>query len=148
MPAADPATPVPCRFSIQPPWPLWIWLAAGVLVVVGVGLRIGGPIYRQQVAIREIERLGGTVQTRSSGPEWLRKWVGDGWMKPLDNVIGVSLLNTEATDDGMAHLTGLTNLERLSLAGTRVTVFGVVSLRPAFPNHASPTLVVSGLPLP
>ena len=53
MSATDPTLPELRRFSIRLPRPLWIGLAAIVLVVVAVGLRVGVPIYRQQVALWE-----------------------------------------------------------------------------------------------
>ena len=54
--ATAPITPEPRRFSIRLPRPLWIGVAA-MVVVGGVGLRIGLPIYWQQAAIREIKRM-------------------------------------------------------------------------------------------
>jgi hypothetical protein len=54
--ANDPITTAPHRFSMPLTRSAWIALTAA-LVLVGVGLRIGLPIYRHQVAIREIERL-------------------------------------------------------------------------------------------
>ena len=58
-----------------------------VLVVVAVGVLVGVPVYRQQVAIREIDRLGGGGETRSGGPQWLRDIVGDEWMRGFDAVV-------------------------------------------------------------
>ena len=63
--------PEPRKFSVQLPRPLWIGLTTVVLVVVAIGLRIGAPIYRQQVAIREIEVLDGSIRTEPTGPRWL-----------------------------------------------------------------------------
>jgi len=71
MAHTDSVTPEPRRFSIRLPRPLWIAMATFAVVVVTVGLRLGVPIYRQQVAVREIELLGGTVRTLPRGPEWL-----------------------------------------------------------------------------
>ena len=66
-------------------------MATAVLVVVAVGLHFGFPIYRQQVAIREIERVGGSVETRDGGPEWLRDQVGAERMKLFDEVVVFNL---------------------------------------------------------
>src|SRR4029077_4291738 len=120
------------------------------LVVVVVGLQFGLPVYRQHVANRDIERLGGTVETRPGGPKWLRYGVGNEPMKLFDQVIAVNLANrhvtdailidigrltslqklrlanTPVTDQGLAHLRRLTGLEQLSLTGTRVTDAGMV----------------------
>ena len=61
------------RFTVQLPRPLWIGLTTVVLFGAAVGLRFGVPIYRQHVAIREIELLGGAVSTTPGGPEWQRE---------------------------------------------------------------------------
>ena len=44
--------------ALRLPRPLWFGLAALVLVIAALGIRIGVPIYRQQAAIREIESGG------------------------------------------------------------------------------------------
>ncbi len=48
---------------------------------MAVGLHVGVPIYRQQGAIREIERLGGSVERLSRGPDWFRRWMGNRCLK-------------------------------------------------------------------
>lgn len=152
------ATPPPMstesrRRTIRVPRPLWFFLPTVVLIVLAVGLRFGVPVYRQQVAIDEIERLGGTVQMRPRGPVWLRDRVGDKRMKLFDEVVGLYLRdsratdatlghvrcftglqglwisNTHVTDAGLAQLKGLTRLKRLSLANTQVTDGGLVHLK-------------------
>src|SRR5258708_823101 len=152
MSDADPIAPEP-RFSIRLPRPLWIGLAAVVLVVVAVGLRTGVPIYRQQVALREIERLGGRAYTEKGGPDWLRRLIGDERMAPFDEVYRVNLEGTEfgdgdvsklvclsrlrdllvrrtqITDDGLASISRLSQLWRLDLTATRVTDVGLCRLR-------------------
>ena len=60
-------TAEPRRIVFRVPRPLWIGLATVVLVVAGLGLRFYMPIYRQQVAIREIKRVGGQTEM---GPGW------------------------------------------------------------------------------
>ena len=82
----DPIAVEPRRFSIRLPRPMSIFLATVLLVVVSVGLRFGIPIYRQQVAIREIEQVGGSATTVPGGPAWLRKFIGDERMKIFDQV--------------------------------------------------------------
>src|SRR5688572_3307689 len=94
---ASSSTAEPRRF-IRLPRPLWIFLATVVVIVAAVGLRIGLPIYHQHLAIREIERLGGTVELTEGGPRWLRDRVGDQWMTPFDDVEGVILSGTQVTD--------------------------------------------------
>jgi hypothetical protein len=65
--------------SDEPPrgrrWiPLSLRIYVTMLMLAGLGsaLWIGVPAYRQKVAIREIERLGGTVNLYSQAPGWLR----------------------------------------------------------------------------
>ena len=94
MAATDPPTPELRRFSIRLPRPLWIGLAAAVLVVLGVGVQIGVPIYRQQVVIREIEQVGGIALTFPRGPEWVRDRVGDDWMRLIEDVREVQPLSS------------------------------------------------------
>src|SRR5258708_31333390 len=86
MATTDPITPERRRFSICLPRPLWIGMAAAVLVVLAVGSRFGVPIYRQQVAIWEIERLDGFVETIDCGPQWLRRLFGDEPLAAFDDV--------------------------------------------------------------
>jgi hypothetical protein len=153
MPAIDPVTPEPRRFSIRLPRPMWIGVAAGVLVVLVVALRVGIPIYRQQVAIREIERLGGWVLTEERGPNWLRRWVGDKattfglatsavftetkitdadlvvLAPQLRNFERLILARTHITDAGLIHLRGLTDLRELDLDDTDISDAGLVHLK-------------------
>ena len=119
-----PMSPDPRRFSIRVPRPLWIGLATVVLVVITIGVRLGLPIYRQQVAIREIERAGGSIRVSPRGPAWLRQWVGEDRMKPFDFVDGISLGNSRVTDATLGHMRAMTHLQTLCLANTRVTDAG------------------------
>src|SRR4029079_8388649 len=94
----------PQRFSIRLPRPLWIGLSTVALVLVGVGLRFGVPIYRHHAAIQVVERLEGRVSSRPGVPEWLREWLNDEWMKPLDAVTQVDLIGTQGTDADVSRL--------------------------------------------
>ncbi|MFP6657003.1 MAG: hypothetical protein VB853_02415 [Pirellulales bacterium] len=49
-------------------------------------------------------------------------------------VWSVTLNNTKVTDAGLAHLSGLTKLERLWLTRTQVTDAGVKKLQQALPK--------------
>src|SRR5262245_39738563 len=129
MSDTDPVSSEPRCFSIRLPRPLWIGLAAIVLVVVAVGLRIGTPIYRQQVAIREIERLNGRVDLRRQAPKWLRDILGDDWAKPFDEVIVVNLRGMRATDATLGLVSRLTGVESLWLDHTQVTDAGLIHLK-------------------
>src|SRR5438477_8418728 len=115
MAPTDPVSSEPRRFAIKLPRPLWIAVATGVLVVLGMGLQLGLPVYRDHAAIREIERMGGTFQVHPRGPEWLRAWIGDYSIKLFDRLTTVYLVDSPATDTTLGWLRGLTNLERLEL---------------------------------
>lgn len=108
---------------------MWIGLPAIALIVVAVGLRVGLPIYRQHVAVQEIERLGGTADCVHVGPQWLRDRVGDERMRLFDKVVNVRLSETQATDATLRKINGLTSLRWLDLDGTQVTDSGLAHLR-------------------
>jgi len=143
------------------PRPLWIGLAAAVVIVVAVGLRVGLPIYRGQVAVAEVERLGGWAFTEPCGPEWLASLlyeidqdlgdrlvtvssvclegrpVTDKTLEQLSWLSGLKdlrLNQTGTTDAGLAHLHRLTNLQRIDLANCPVTDSGVADLQRALPG--------------
>jgi hypothetical protein len=58
--------------GISLPRPLWIGMATVVLLAGSLALRVCVPVYRQQVAIREIQRMGGSVEREEAVPHWLR----------------------------------------------------------------------------
>src|SRR5579859_4597501 len=79
------------RFSIPLPRPLWIALATVVLVVMAIGLGIGAPIYRQQRAIQEINRLGGSIDDAEPiGPKWLQRAIGQQRMQVFCRVRSIA----------------------------------------------------------
>jgi hypothetical protein len=116
-------------FSFRLPRPIWIGAATAALVIVAAGWKFGMPIYRQQMAIREIERLGGRIVRRSRGPDWLRRSVGDQLMSRFDPVTSVSLTKSKATDFTLGQVAWLSDLERLTLACTDVGDAGLVHLQ-------------------
>src|SRR5947209_1949698 len=129
MAASHPVTPDSSGFSIRLPRPLWIGMATVVLVVVAVGLRIAMPVWQQHIAVELIERVGGHVDTRHGGPEWLRQRLGDERMSAFDRVTGIHLAGTQATDATLACLGSVTELERLELDNTNVTDAGLAHLK-------------------
>ncbi len=154
-PAPNPTPAGPRRLSVRLPRPLWIGLAAAVLILIAFGLEIGLPIYRQNVAIREIRRLGGMVQTLPAGPTWLRKLIGDERAESFEHVevvdfrdtkisdgelenvlqrigtgiVALDLAETQVTDIGLKAVRRMTTLKYLFLDGTRVTDAGLIHLR-------------------
>ncbi len=118
--------------SVRLPRPLWIGLVTVVLVVVAGGLRIGVPIYQQQVAEQEVERLGGWAFKGPREPEWL--WsrlfeIDQEWGERTDVVVSVCLRGLAATDDTLDHIGWLSDLKELELVGTHVTDAGLVHLK-------------------
>jgi len=128
MAVTAPVNPNSLPSPIRLPRPLSIGAVAVVVCIVAAGLRFGLPIYRQQVAIREIERLGGRITTEPVGPDSVRRWIGDSAMKPFDRPVAVDLADTPLTDDGLQLVGQLTTLEDINLYGTSVTDAGLQHL--------------------
>lgn len=97
-------------------------LIAAVLVTFCVALLIVWlPYHREQVAIAEIERVGGGVHSEPGGPAWLRNTIGNRFMKVFDNVVEVNLVEAQVDDKIMEQIGRLTWLRTLSLDRTAVT---------------------------
>jgi hypothetical protein len=129
MSAADRVAPSSHRFSVRIPRPLWLGVAAVVLIVVAAGLSFGLPIYRQHAAIREIGRLGGSGEVHYKGPQWLQRLLGYQRTQFLGVITVVRLGGTDFGDSDMWFLSGLGSVERVVLWDTRVTDSGLVHLR-------------------
>jgi hypothetical protein len=114
--------------TLRIPGPLYLFLLTIALVLVGLGLRSGYPIYRQQMAIREIRRLGGDARVTLNGPDWLRDRVA----KRIRDIVGhiwvVELGTPQVTDADLAALRDCPQVELLSLAHSRITDAGLVQL--------------------
>src|SRR5258708_18948726 len=106
--------PMPNRFRL-PHWG-WFFAASVILAVAAVGLSTGVPIYRQQAAIRQLERLEAQYKTEQAGPEWLRRWLGNERMKLFDNVVEVSWLTMESSDTDLRFLSDLPALRDLDFS--------------------------------
>jgi Leucine-rich repeat (LRR) protein len=124
----DQIPPARRRFTIWLPRPLWIGLPTAVLLVIAIMLHVGLPMSRQQIAIREVKRLGGTVETGSRCLEWLRTFTGGQPTLPFEDVTWIGLAGTPATDATMVLAGRFTRLEWLILDGTRVTDAGLAEL--------------------
>jgi hypothetical protein len=116
-------------FSIPLPRPLWIGIATVALVGPAVGLHFGAHIFLEHLSVREIQRVGGGVETRPRAPQWLLDYFGKHWPKPLDEVIGVRLIDSGATDATLADLRRLTSAQFIWLDNARVTDAGLPDLK-------------------
>jgi|SRR5579872_1520014 len=132
MSVTDLTSPEPRRFANSLPRPLWIGLAAIVLIVAGVTLRIWAPIYRQHLAIREFERAGGYVATVKSWPDWLQRLSGtgpsqtDSRLKVFDEPMGAYAGKCRSiTDSDLVSLRALPTLRARNLSRTQVTDDGI-----------------------
>jgi hypothetical protein len=99
------------------------------LLTAASALSIGVPAWRQYRAIREVERLGGSVQTNPNGPKWMRDQLGDDTMRVFDQAIMVRLDGTRADDATLRQIACLTELRILNLGNTRVTDAGLEHLK-------------------
>ena len=158
----EPATtPNPDPTARKPPSPprriavsLRMFVAILVLLGVGSALWIGVPAYRQRMAIREIERLGGEiVYQRPVGPGWLRKVVGHENWTAFDIVESVQFrpsretfskrygdfpvsfpnnqqpwteIGVEVDDSSLASIRRLSKLKECDLSCTNVGDAGIV----------------------
>ena len=119
----------------SPPRPRrWIPVSLRIFVVIlallsGATLWVAVRAYRQNAAILEIERAGGSVEIRPRAPKWLRDRVGDERVKPLDDVIEATLVGKHVTEDTLRHASRLKGLERLLLDVTSVTDAGLAQLQ-------------------
>jgi hypothetical protein len=117
----------------------WVISTALLLLVVMLGCSS-----KRDLAIAEIERLGGTyrcdeessdkaiVDVRLTGTQ-----VTDAdleHLKGLTRLHALWLESTRVTDAGLEHLERLSNLRQLYLQNTRVTDAGVEKLKQALPN--------------
>jgi hypothetical protein len=111
--------------------PLSVRMFVAMLAVVGVAgaLWVGIPAYRQHVAIRKIEELGGSVDTVAGQMDWLRDYVRDEWMMRVDDVVFIELSGSEATDATLRDIGGLTSVTDLLINGTQVTDAGLANLK-------------------
>ena len=127
----NPTPPEPRRFPVRLPHWGWFLLGTALLLVGYAGLSIWLPHYREQQIIQKINRWGGAAETKTSGPEWLRKLIGEVRLqdcKVFDRITKVNLSETAIPDSGIAELSGLSCLQVLDLDSTTVTDAGVARL--------------------
>jgi hypothetical protein len=97
-------------------------------MIASSGLRIVVPIYRQEMAIRELNAAGVYRLTNKRGPEWLRRWMGTKRMRGYDDVFSVELTGGGADDRLVANFSALKNLNRVTLKKALVTDAGLAQL--------------------
>jgi len=102
-------------------------LFAALVTVLGISsvLWVGVPAARRYLAIRAIERVGGTVWTIPRGADWLRKRVGDAAMRPFGTVYSIDLSGTSVIDADLARFTSLSEVPYVNLNGTKITDAGL-----------------------
>lgn len=128
--AREPVTAGPGRFPVRLPHLLWFGRATAALIVVTVALRLAMPIYRQHLAVGEIERLGGWFNNLAHYPEDDTRMTVVG-LEQLDRLISLQglMIYEQVTDAELAHLERLTTLQALSLNETHVTDAGLAHLK-------------------
>ncbi|MHC4406471.1 MAG: leucine-rich repeat domain-containing protein [Planctomycetota bacterium] len=90
-------------------------------------LKLGGRVtYDWEVAGDSYGRSGRAKPIERPGPAWLRSWLGDHY---FDTVVQVGLHGRPVTDDDMAALGGLTELEYLTVSSADITDRGLAHLR-------------------
>jgi hypothetical protein len=109
--------------------PVSFRMLVAILAILGIGTgRELLRICRQEAALREIERLQGTVILNQGGPKWLWELVGHTRMEAFDEVCVIHLWHKHATDETLHHIGRLTSLRELQLDGTPVTDAGLQEL--------------------
>jgi hypothetical protein len=129
QPTPDSTADIPPRPRRWIPLSLRMFVAFLSLLGTASALCIGVPAYRQHVAIRELDRLGGYFESDKRGPDWLRQWFAPKTMRRFDIVRTLILTNSEVTDEALRYVECLEDLERLSLSRTRITDDGLKCLK-------------------
>lgn len=113
--------------------PHWGWiLSVSIVLLVGaIVLSIWMPIYQAEQAVKKIASLGGRIvgMDKQGGPEWLRSLVGDQRMEARYRVHSVDLSRSAITNNDLAPLGALENLQTLYLNGTAVSDNGLMRWR-------------------
>src|SRR5205814_1853348 len=124
-------TPATDEAPRPPRWiPLSLRFFAVVLALLGtVGSGwLGVRHYRTKALLDDFRRMGGNPYNHQGGPDWLRRWIGDGGMLGFDEIVSIDMRETALTDVDMARVQGLTGLEWLHLRGTRINDGGLAHL--------------------
>jgi len=110
----------------------WGWWLAGcaMLLLALVGLMVGTAWNRQATLIDEISAMGGAVETRPVGPEWLRKAIGEDRMRGWDAIVGINLADRQVDDEWLRRLDGVSvkELTWVDVTNTGITTDGLERL--------------------
>jgi Leucine Rich repeat len=147
-PASIPVTDKPPCHRRWIPLSLRMFVVMLVLVGVGSTLWIGVPAYRQEVAVREIQEIGGYVTFEDTRPSWMRSLTGEWivaqlygeesrfdsssmkYVAAIPTVDKLDLCGTDVTDAGLPQLRHLTGLRELDLSRLDITDAGIATLEP------------------
>jgi hypothetical protein len=126
------APPKPRRHWFQYSTRALIGFMTAVGVILGIALGWIAPAERQWASVQVVEQLGGVCHYADpeSGESWIRSKCRD-WLPRdyFDPVLAVNLRGSSASDDDLALLHGLTDLQELDLTITFVTDAGLVHLK-------------------
>ncbi len=133
------AKPLAKLLSMLTPKRRWAQFSLATMFVIVTVLCVGlslvvAPAERQRRAVAAIEALGGSVEYVELDPDasepfprpFLRRWFPRDY---FDDVREVYLRPTQDPDAGLAHLQGLTRLQKLYLGGTQVTDAGLAHMQ-------------------
>jgi hypothetical protein len=122
--SSDRQVPFQRRFST-----FFVVAALAVVIVIVLGVRLAVAVHRKRTAVEIVERLGGECRFAPLEFDSLRKYFGEDWLKPFDRLTSVDLHDTDASDETLQVLSGMTDLEELDLDGTQITDAGIAHLQ-------------------
>lgn len=132
----------------------WLLAAACIALLAGLLASWLVPYWRERGAIAELERMGvpvidhptpflspdiGGIWMAKGGPEWLRRIIGEDWMRPFDRVNYVDVgwffpfATRSESEDVLRCLRSFRNIDRLTIREGLLTEEEVASLRSRFP---------------
>jgi hypothetical protein len=104
-------------------------LTVALLLAGAGGFCLWWPWHRDAAAFRMVHLCGGTMQTTTVGPQWLRNLLGKRGGFLLDRAGPVcDLSHSLVTDSDLPALNGLSELQKLRLVKTAVTDVGLERL--------------------
>jgi Leucine-rich repeat (LRR) protein len=104
-------------------------LIAVVLLIGGGGVMVWVPYHRNQVAIAEVEKLGGDTESEIVRPFLIPDAVDDEYLWLFKRVYQADLSSNQVADAKLKLLRGLTNLKSLRIASNNVSDAGLKHLQ-------------------